>query len=499
MNSHANSENNGKVLSAIVSKQEFLVTLLPIMEEEFSFKKEWVSEELNSFLDQLTDNFYAFIEYPYVDKFYRNSYYNYFATKHRYYPKDCIRVSLFIDEIRYEDFRGSAQKKYLTDNFLGYFILRPTLPRVIGRSVISPKLLKTHSFKYCAVRTEPLINGVKLHLMGFPYSSQDTETITCAETTVWVIMEYFGHKYPDYKPVLPSKIISTLSSFSYERQLPSHGLSADQISYALKQYDFGVRLYSEDDFQDEFKNLFFDYIESGIPFIATLQNVNIGHAITVFGQENISAESIDDFLEVNKKQLNNGIEIIDCSLIERKYLAMDDNYPPFKLADFSEPTSYYHDPAFAGAKITSIIVPLYPKIYLEAFQARALIYHICETTLTKIISGEIVLRLFLTSSRSYKNFVSQNLTMDLTTKNEIIETKMPKFIWVAELSTREIFKKNEAMAMIVLDATEANEYILESLLFIAINDKFIKFHPDGIKYSEISLKTFNSFNNLKGV
>jgi hypothetical protein len=312
-------------------------------------------------------------------------------------------------------------------------------------------------------------------------------------------MEYFGYKYAEYKPVLPSKIISTLSSFSYERQLPSHGLSADQISYALKQFDFGVRLYSKEDFQNDFQNLFFDYIESGIPFIATLQNDSIGHAITVFGQENISAEAIDNFEEVNKKPLNNGLKIIDCSLIERKYLAMDDNYPPFKLANFEEPTSYYHDPAFAGARITSIIVPLYSKIYLEAFQARALVYQICETALTGLIVGEIVLRLFLTSSRSFKNFVSQNSTMDLTAKNEVVETKMPKFIWVAELSTKELFKKNQSSGMIVLDATEANEYILESLLFIAINDKFIKFQPDGINFSDISLKTFNSFNNLKGV
>lgn len=52
--------------------------------------------------------------------------------------------------------------------------------------------------------------GVKLFIEGFPHSSQDSETITCAETTIWAAMEYFGTRYSDYKPVLPSTIIKTM-------------------------------------------------------------------------------------------------------------------------------------------------------------------------------------------------------------------------------------------------------------------------------------------------
>ncbi len=492
--------NNNKIISGIVPKSDLLDTLYSLIEQIFSFKQNLVEQEVGAFTNQLADNLYAFIEYPYIDKLYRNSYYNYFATKHRDYQKDCIRVSLFNNVIKYEDFRSSSKKKDLIDSFMGYFILRPTMPNLIGRSIISPKILNHHEFSCCQFKSEPLVNGVKLPLVGFPYSSQDTESITCAETTIWVIMEYFGHKYPEYKPILPSKIISTLSSFSYERQLPSHGLSADQISYTLKQFDFGVRLYSTKDYPDEMRSIFFDYIESGIPFIATIQNSNIGHAITVFGREKFTDGSLDGITNEKIISLKNGIEIVDVSILKRKYIAMDDNYPPYQLADFDDPTSYYSvDSPFRNAQITSIIVPLYPKIYLEAFQARNLAYYICESLPSELFPKQVLMRLFLTSSRSYKNYVTQSTSMHISAKNEIVETNMPKFIWVAELSTKEHFRNNKAIGMIVLDATEANDYVLESLLFIAINDKIIKFGSEGIQSLLIQLNIFDSFNNLKGV
>jgi hypothetical protein len=51
-------------------------------------------------------------------------------------------------------------------------------------------------------------------------------------------MEYFGHKYVDYVPVLPSDIITALSNPAFERVVPSRGLSVSQISFALKQFGF---------------------------------------------------------------------------------------------------------------------------------------------------------------------------------------------------------------------------------------------------------------------
>jgi len=62
----------------------------------------------------------------------------------------------------------------------------------------------------------------------------------------------FGTKYPDYTPVLPSKVNQVLGRFSFERLIPSKGLTAGQISYALKELGFGVKIYSENAYKQDF-------------------------------------------------------------------------------------------------------------------------------------------------------------------------------------------------------------------------------------------------------
>ena len=65
------------------------------------------------------------------------------------------------------------------------------------------------------------------------------------------------------------------------------------MSYLLKEFGFGPKLYSRDVFGEDFESLLSCYIESGIPVIVALQNENahnrippekfkfIGHAVYV--------------------------------------------------------------------------------------------------------------------------------------------------------------------------------------------------------------------------
>ena len=68
-------------------------------------------------------------------------------------------------------------------------------------------------------------------------------------------MEYFGNKYPEYKPVLPSKIVEVLQKLSAERQVPSTGLNIQQMAYALKEFGFGTKIYGKKEFGEDFKKL----------------------------------------------------------------------------------------------------------------------------------------------------------------------------------------------------------------------------------------------------
>lgn len=190
----------------------------------------------------------------------------------------------FSNEITPQHFRDNDLFQDLQDKFLGYSVLRPTIPNIFGRSIISKKAFTENNYKICEYSSNILLNGIRLEVKGFPHSSQDGESIKCAETTIWALMEYFGSKYPDYRPVAISSIITALSKYSKKRMLPSAGLTVDQISYALKEFGFGTYIYSRDDaYENEIENILSIYVESGIPTIVAVENENIGHAIIAIG------------------------------------------------------------------------------------------------------------------------------------------------------------------------------------------------------------------------
>ena len=118
------------------------------------------------------------------------------------YYKDCIRFTLFENEITGKDFRSSLKHEELKERYRGFVVIRPTTPNILGRNIISPKAFKDNNIKICSVKFSSTANSNKFDVRGFPHSSQDSETISCAETSIWGIMEYFGTKYPEYKPEL---------------------------------------------------------------------------------------------------------------------------------------------------------------------------------------------------------------------------------------------------------------------------------------------------------
>ena len=67
-----------------------------------------------------------------------------------------------------------------------------------------------------------------------------------------------------------------------------------------------------------------------------------------------------------------------CIAKDDSMLACIDNYPPYQLTKLNNPVSYYSNPKWIGCTITNIIVPLYPKIYLEAGEAKKIAFTVIE-------------------------------------------------------------------------------------------------------------------------
>ena len=296
-------------------------------------------------------------------------------------------------------------------------------------------------------------------------------------------MEYFSTKYSNYSPILPSRIIQTLNNVSFERQIPSKGLNINQMSFALKDFGFGPRIYSSHEYQSEFPSLLNCYIESGIPVIIAMENGNIGHALLAIGHEQITDTNIDalepyfiPYPDLQAKAQNKNIVLYEYNLIKKDLIFIDDNRPIYQRASIENPAIHYPNANWQSCKITYFIAPLYPKIYLEAFEAKNyIIRYLISGPEPLDINSKILLRFFLASSRSFKNEVAKNETLQPELKGLLLEISMPKFIWVAEISTKTLIKQKKANGMVILDATEANIYFNKPLIIAAYQDKVINF------------------------
>ena len=487
---------------AFADKTNYLELVGKLFESKFKIEKKIVLDDLDQLNNLMIDDVGIFIEFPYVDKHYRDSYYTYFSTKHHLYSRDSIRLSFFQGKIENNNFRINNEIDALKNNFLGFITLRPTRINTIGRSVISPRLYKSNDFICCLAKYNVLINGVKLDVYGFPYCTQDGETLSCAETTVLNIMEYFGVKYNNYTPTLPSKISNKLFERSFERLIPTNGLNTEDISYALKELGFATKIYHKDDFIKNtshpfgFKEIVNSYIDSGIPIIATITNDYIGHAVIIIGHEILN----DKTISLNKSgipQAEYYSDYID------KYLIIDDNVTPYQLVLFDEPTNileYNHDESFKDCTIESVIVPLYHKVYVDSVLAHDLIRNILREKLLINLSEPYIIKIFLTSSRSFKSETCINSEFDPDIKELIVSKKMPKFIWIAELYKDEnCMLQNNVMTLIVIDATEPN-FDESHIIFIMHDNQYIVYNFSEKFYEKIyseSIKISTFVNNLK--
>lgn len=487
------------IRSFLVKKIDAISTLSQLIETSFHLPSDEIEKALGKHFIRLRDDILIFIEYPYVDRVYRDSYYKYFSTKHYQYERDCARLTFFENFITDNHFRNKQLLNDLKKGILGFIVIRPTIPKLIGRSNISPLALKKHDFEICLCDVDVSVNGVKLRSFGFPHASQDDETMTCAETSIWELMEYFGHQYPEYKPVLPSKIHKTLSNISYERQIPSHGLTLSQISFALKEFDLGTKIYANMEDEKEMQRYLDYYIESGIPVIASYECREYCHAVLIIGREKKNINYLPPDYKPQPIQLKNGntIQLIDSADIIKNYIIIDDNFPPYQIASFSNPGEYYQIPPFVNYKITGLIVPLYSKVYTDAGQARELTLKILQKFDLHFPPGVVILKLYLISSRSLKNEIALKNDFDSDNKELLLHTPMPKFIWVAEFSTEEQFKNGKSFGLVILNSTDNSIYsainiiMFDGTTIIARNGQQLILNT--------SLSIFNTLkNNLKG-
>lgn len=501
---------------------DFKGAIKALMEGYFGIAHEYVDKVLggvfDSFTAHLKDDLMAYIEPVYVDKVYRDSYYSYYASKSTELSKNCIRISFFEDDTHQiqENELDYGQYDYLKQQYRGFVVLRPTMINVIGRNAISPLIVKHNDFSICKTRIDSTVGGFKFSVEAFPAASQDSETMTCAETTVWSMMEYFGNRYPEYSPLLPSNILNILKQTTIERQLPSNGLTEDNLSYIAKSCGFGPKLYHRDFFPD-FDSILSCYIESGIPVMVALSNLEylrkeietgtdtavlpdyLGHAVMCVGHENIREEQIDN---TRSQGLGGLLNLLDYDDIEKKFVFIDDNCPPYMMDSISSPTGRYA-PIFGmgqdweHCKIDHFVAPLYKKVYLDPQVAKGYLKELlCSTFMPQVHGKEITLRVFLCSTRSYRDYVNRS-SMSVEMKRMVANQTLPRFVWVAEISDRDSLKRGVATGVILLDATEYKTEYHNALLVSFCGGQTLFKENGSVIAATIRMHDFKMYKNLK--
>lgn len=403
----------------------------------------------------------CYVEYPYVDLVYRDTFYKFHSTKIDYKEKDCIRLSFFDAEIDQNHFSQKTLSSACENNdyFLGCLIIRPTKINPFGRVIFSPKIY-SKNLRHLILREYKFqINGSELRVKAFPNSGQDSEYQSCAETTIMNVLNYFS-KYDNFNSKLPSEITSLVDKIRSDRVTPTDGLLKEEISLILKQCGFGTKIYTKSNYGSvDLKKILNDYVESGIPVITLLSNNNSYHATIAIGHENV-----DDLKQVifpNPTDTN--FTIIDSSEFykDKKYIFIDDNYPSYQHATFEKPAVYYKN-KFKDATIKVLIIPLDKRIYLDSLRVRNIFSTIFDHSshfINKRVKEDginpYIVKYCLTTSNALKKQICSNEKISLKVKNAIEGLILPKFVWLIQISDTENYKNGQVKGFIVIDGSGA--------------------------------------------
>ena len=452
-------------------------------------------KSLKDIMKSMKPPYTVILEHFYVDKSFRDSYYRYFSSSHFNSNRTSRRLSFFQGLISAEDFlnfdiscvdyeemmENSPQGKLV---YYGSVVLNPVRTGAIGRTILDPRCLDLQKQDPSPIYMR--LSNFKIHIYGrtlrvnaFPYRMQDEETTKCAEITFLNLMDYYSNSYPDYKNTLPGEILDMEKRHSYERVLPSRGMSYVVMSKLMYYFGFSPRLYdyrSVDSFpgshitpQINLKRWLYYYVESGIPVAVELGSgkpKESGHSVICIGHGSMDKEKLKEAYELGHKDDKKSRTYLNSADFYDSFVIIDDNKPVYNIRKYDQLSQHKE------LKLASLAVPLNRRMCLDAPDA--------EATFLAILNDEklgldkwakkgflkkneaVIMRMFLASSHSLKSYRVKTLK-DKNLREYYAFIPMPRFVWVCELYKTEEYldlKKVEkttdtieAFGEVVLDTT----------------------------------------------
>jgi hypothetical protein len=377
----------------------------------------------------------AVIEFRYLDPDWRNEHREFYATTFRRYPSVAHRLHFFKDPLNPDFLSPDRPATFKGMKYLGYCVLRPVPAAPVGRTMLKAQSLVPVT---CVARDKVNLFGTKLAVEGMPFIAQDGQLARCAQTTTWVTAYYQHLKFGGPR-ILPGEIAKAASTIvEAGRQLPSPGLTDEQIceasrSIGLPPLVYPLRYLAADQTPPQ---IICRYLNSGIPVTITTPH----HAFVLIGYD------------VTRDKDGNDVF---------RFVSQDDEVGPYRIIrdwklDDNGPWQI-------------AIVPLPPKVYLAGENAEQVggqkIFTALDRSpteaavslMSRLLEPEepLTLRSTVVRSNEFKTTMDER-DYPPEIAAALQRMQLSRFVWVVELVDRALSEAGEpcVLAEAVIDATD---------------------------------------------
>jgi hypothetical protein len=388
------------------------------------------------------------IEYGYIDKDYRSTFYSFYAKKGRLYRDDCIRLHFFDAEVGYDPATTSltCANERLDDHYFGFVVLRPTLVATIGRSILSPDIRTGAQGRAIQAQHRVHLLGRRLSIWGFPSMSQHSDISVCAHVSCWAILRHYSERFPQHREWLLYDITMMASPFDPGGITPAFGLNifeAERIFQAAGTYPVIVGKVPGE--EDRFYAQMLAYLESGFPLFAQMKKH--AHAIVLTGYAWATAATPPP---ISSSHAWSQVDSL---------LGVDDNLLPYGCIPVSGAASAGGTaPTYSADEIDAFIVPLPDKIFYpaSAVERQSIEFYRLLTKIGVALPPEdrLLRRYFVTTISALRRFAWDRRS-ELGDKlvNMLMRLRTAQFVWVVEYASDDQWAQGHVGARAILDAT----------------------------------------------
>jgi hypothetical protein len=370
----------------------------------------------------------AIVENRYTDLDYRDEYARFYSMTFRNYSSVAHRLHFFADPPPQNITDPSVAASFYGFTYLGYSVIRPVTGAPVGRTMLLPPkdLLR---WVTCTATDQSNFFGTAYEVSAAPFMSGDAQLGVCAHAAGWMAAYYHHRRYGTAR-WLPGDIAqAALTEFGIRRPTPTAGLTAGQLTEALRRLTMAPLIYNPDNMRGEenLDKIARRYLDSALPVLVGTQD----HAFTLVGY---------------KPRAGRGHKV--------DFICNDDAAGPYQVR--SVPRSEWR----------FLLVPLPPELYVPGERAEPLgiarlqkeIKDHKEDSAIRAMGARLDGIEFITSatlSNDFKRYLGERGAPEdvISGYGRIV---MPKWIWVIEAVERDAFLAGQpsVLAEALIDCTD---------------------------------------------